>query len=80
MKKLLLVAMLVMPSAVMAYDYGTQYKQPDEIKYNAYENKWSYEKPDSQLKYNAYESKWSYEEPKSQLKWNAYEMKFEYTK
>jgi hypothetical protein len=37
-------------------------RQPDELMYNPYQRKWSYERPDSELKYNPYENTWEYAE------------------
>ena len=32
----------------------------DTLKYNYYENEWSYESPTSSLEYNYYENEWGY--------------------
>lgn len=34
----------------------------DQLKYNAIEGEWSYEKPNSQLQYNPFEGKFEYVE------------------
>lgn len=82
MKKLLLVILLVVPSLVMAYEsrYEYGYQEQEQLKYNPYDGKYSYEAEENKIKYNPYENKFTYEKPDSQLRYNPYEMKFEYTK
>ena len=48
-----------------------------ELKYDPYDNRWSYERPEAQLKYNPYENEWQYKEKSETFKYNPYEDEWE---
>jgi len=58
-----------------------QKKQSDQdnrqMKYNPYQNKWTYEEKDSRLKYNPYQNEWKFKKPGEKLRYNPFENKWE---
>jgi len=58
-------------------DYKPIYKQ-DILKYNIYENSWSYEPVKSELKYNFMESRHEYSVDNDVLKYNVFENEWSY--
>ena len=52
-------------------------QKQQELKYDPYDNRWSYERPEATLKYNPYENEWQYKEKNEMFKYNPYEDKWE---
>jgi len=60
--------------------YVEEQPKADQMKYNSYEKKWSYEAPESQIRYNPYQKEWSYVREDEQLKFNPYSKRWEYAR
>ena len=48
-----------------------------QMKYNPYQNKWTYEEKDSRLKYNPYQNEWKFKKSGEKFRYNPYENKWE---
>ena len=57
--------------------YQKQQDEREALKYDPYDNRWSYERPEAQLKYNPYENEWQYKEKNETFKYNPYEDEWE---
>jgi len=83
MKKLTIVVLVIVFGVGGTSFSQTLYqkKQSDQdnrqMKYNPYQNKWTYEEKDSRLKYNPYQNEWKFKKPGEKLRYNPFENKWE---
>jgi len=83
MKTLLIVLLFIsLPTLCLAQqtDYYNRNMQQNELKYNPFENKWDYERPNAQLQYNPFENKWDYGRPETTPLYNPFTNKWEIQK
>ena len=59
--------------------HGEEYPQ-DELKWNPYNDQWTYERPDSELRLNVLEDNVEYAEPEEELRYNPIEDRYEYAR
>ena len=72
---LLFVLLCLLPLYVVCAEEGR-----DELRYNALEHEWSYERPDAELDYNEMEGSFEYREKGEKLRYNAMEGTWEYAR
>jgi len=78
MKTLLIVLLFIsLPTLCLAQPRNIQ---QNELKYNPFENTWSYERPNAQLQYNPFENKWDYGRPETTPLYNPFTNKWEIQK
>jgi hypothetical protein len=77
----ILIVLLVLPGLLCAQGtYKYNHRPENELKYNPFENTWTYERKDSQLQYNPFENKWEYTIEGAQLLYNPFSGKWEFEK
>ena len=59
------------------YKHQKQQDEREALKYDPYDDRWSYERPEATLKYNPYENEWQYKEKNETFKYNPYEDEWE---
>ena len=82
MKKLTIVVLVIVFGVGGTSFSQTLYqKESDQnnrqMKYNPYQNKWTYEEKDSRLEYNPYQNEWKFKKPGEKLRYNPFENKWE---
>jgi hypothetical protein len=81
MKKLILIlalSLLLLPLTSFAKDLWPSGRSNSELKYNPFQNEWSYERRDSELKFNAPEGRFEYAPRDSRPMYNPMENRFEF--
>lgn len=76
MSKMKFVVALALVVATTSYAYDDR----DELKWNPYDDRHSYESKESSLRYNPYEDRHEYAEEGESLKYNPYEDSWEYAR
>jgi hypothetical protein len=65
--------------SIMVFFFVLPVWAQDELKYNPYDHKWSYERSDSEIEYNAMEQRHEWVEPGEVLQFNSFENRYEYS-